>query len=317
MSRKTDPTSLLTLSPQTAPRQSSLPTARQTLREASPKQAVAPAAGVAPSVDMNPAEPHGQRAPADKRAYGEINLHLAVAPTARVVAAMAGSVGAVETGVAAGIAVAGEEVEKPRLKVVPRRERTPGERLMSNYIGYFRRKISLTPFSISALLFACLFVTPFASAEETAASQRVFASPEAASSALVSASKADDMNALSSLLGQDANQILSSGDSVADNNARDDFVRRYQEMHRLAYDDQGRVILYIGADNWPVPIPLVKKNGGWVFDTAAGTEELLYRRIGRNELFTINASKISLTPRRSMPAKPGRAAARDNLLRKS
>ena len=54
-----------------------------------------------------------------------------------------------------------------------------------------------------------------------------------------------------------------------------------------AYDDQGRVILYIGAENWPVPIPLVKKNGGWVFDTAGGTEELLFRRIGRNELFTI------------------------------
>jgi hypothetical protein len=58
-------------------------------------------------------------------------------------------------------------------------------------------------------------------------------------------------------------------------------------MHRLAYDDQARVILYVGAENWPVPIPLVKKNGGWVFDTAAGKEELLDRRVGRNELFTI------------------------------
>jgi hypothetical protein len=74
---------------------------------------------------------------------------------------------------------------------------------------------------------------------------------------------------------------------VADKNAREDFARRYQEMHRLAYDDQGRVILYIGAANWPVPIPLVKKDSGWVFDTAAGKEELLFRRIGRNELFTI------------------------------
>jgi hypothetical protein len=88
-------------------------------------------------------------------------------------------------------------------------------------------------------------------------------------------------------LGPDADQILSSGDPVADKNAREDFARRYQEMHRLAYDDQGRVILYIGAGNWPVPIPLVKKDSGWVFDTTAGKEELLFRRIGRNELFTI------------------------------
>ncbi|MGA9725394.1 MAG: DUF2950 domain-containing protein [Candidatus Binatus sp.] len=115
----------------------------------------------------------------------------------------------------------------------------------------------------------------------------MFASPDTAVSALVAATKADDMKALSSILGPDADQLLSSGDPVADKNARDDFARRYTEMHRLEYDDQGRVILYIGANNWPTPIPLVKKNGGWAFDTAAGKDELLYRRIGRNELFTI------------------------------
>ena len=115
----------------------------------------------------------------------------------------------------------------------------------------------------------------------------MFPSPDAAASALVAAGKSDDMKTLSSILGPDADQVLSSGDPVADKNAREDFVNRYQEMHRLEYDDQGRVVLYVGANNWPVPIPLVKKNGGWVFDTAAGKEELLYRRIGRNELFTI------------------------------
>jgi len=218
----------------------------------------------------------------------------------RVVAAMPDSAGAVETGVA-GIEAAAEEKVDEKIPMKPNERikecldvnayyavSAPAERLMSNYINYFKRKISFALFSISALLLACLFVTPFASAEETVASEQVFASPEAASSALVSASKADDMNALSSILGQDANQILSSGDAVADNNAREDFARRYQEMHRLAYDDQGRVILYTGADNWPVPIPLVKKDSGWVFDAAAGKEELLQRRVGRNELFTIN-----------------------------
>src|ERR1700730_10521390 len=154
---------------------------------------------------------------------------------------------------------------------------------MANKITTMRFRFFLP---LSVLLFACLSVAPFASADDTSA-QKVFPSPHAAVSALVAADKADDTKSLSSILVPDSDQILSSGDPVADKNAREDFARRYQEMHRLAYDDQGRVILYIGAGNWPVPIPLVKKDGGWVFDTAAGKDELLFRRIGRNELFTI------------------------------
>src|ERR1700686_2168194 len=154
---------------------------------------------------------------------------------------------------------------------------------MANQMNTMKFRLFL---SLSLIMFAPLFSTPLASADDSAA-QQVFPSPDAAVSALVAADKADDMKALSSVLGPDSDQILSSGDPVADKNAREDFARRYQEMHRLAYDDQGRVILYIGAGNWPVPIPLVKKDSGWVFDTAAGKEELLFRRIGRNELFTI------------------------------
>ena len=154
---------------------------------------------------------------------------------------------------------------------------------MTNEMTTTRVTLSL---ALSMFLLAWLFVTPLASADDAAA-QQVFPTASAAVSALVAADKADDMKALSSILGPDSDQVLSSGDPVADKNARDEFVRRYKEMHRLAYDDQGRVILYIGAGNWPVPIPLVKKDSGWVFDTAAGKEELLFRRIGRNELFTI------------------------------
>jgi len=158
-----------------------------------------------------------------------------------------------------------------------------GIRLMTNFLD---KSGVRNPLVLSALLLACLLFPRFGSAEENA-TQQVFPSPDAAVSALVAADKADDMKTLSSILGPDADQVLSSGDPVADKNARDDFVNRYQEMHRLEYDDQGRVVLYVGANNWPVPIPLVKKSGGWVFDTAAGKDELLYRRIGRNELFTI------------------------------
>src|SRR5258708_18904323 len=100
--------------------------------------------------------------------------------------------------------------------------------------------------ALSTLLLGWLFAAPFASADETA-TQQVFPSPDAAVTALVAAGKADDMKTLSVILGPDAEQILSSGDPVADRNARDQFARRYQEMHRVAYDDQGRVILYIGA----------------------------------------------------------------------
>src|SRR5260370_15759274 len=159
-----------------------------------------------------------------------------------------------------------------------------GKRLMSKFFNYSRLWISLahTSVALSALVLACLLVAPIASAEETG-TQQVFSSADAAASALVAAGTADEMKPLSSILGPDSDQILSSGDSVADKNARNDFVRRYHEMHRLAYDDRGRVILYIGAENWPVPLPLVKKNGGWIFDTAVGKEERLFRRIGRNE----------------------------------
>ena len=122
----------------------------------------------------------------------------------------------------------------------------------------------------------------------TSSQQQVFPSAGAAAKALIAAAHIDDMAALSSILGGDAKEVLSSGDPVADNNARDTFVAKYNQMNRLAYDDKGRVILYVGADTWPFPIPLVKKGDGWVFDTASGKKELLYRRVGRNELFTID-----------------------------
>ncbi len=164
----------------------------------------------------------------------------------------------------------------------------PGDRLMPYVFNCSRARTAINRLRmvLAALLMMCLLVPTLASAEGAAA-QQVFASPAAAVSALVAASKANDMKALSSILGPDSDQVLSSGDPVADNNARENFVSRYNEMHRLAYDDQARVVLYLGAGNWPFPIPLVKKEGGWIFDTAAGKDELLYRRVGRNELFTI------------------------------
>jgi len=135
---------------------------------------------------------------------------------------------------------------------------------------------------------ACCFLLASTAIAATSSGQQVFPTVTAAAKALVGAARTDDMTALSSILGNDAKEILSSGDPVADNSARDNFVAKYDQMQRLAYDDRGRVILYLGADNWPFPIPLVKSGDGWIFDSAAGKRELLYRRIGRNELYTID-----------------------------
>ncbi len=140
---------------------------------------------------------------------------------------------------------------------------------------------------IAALFIAVLIVPVCRAAEDSG--QRVFPTPGAAVRALVAAAKGSNPQAeIVTVLGPGASKLLSSGDPVADDNARKSFLSHYKEMHRLAYDTDGRVILYSGANNWPFPIPLVKKKNGWMFDTAAGEKELLFRRIGANELFTID-----------------------------
>src|SRR5258708_21502810 len=89
------------------------------------------------------------------------------------------------------------------------------------------------------------------------------------------------------VLGPDGKQIVSSGDETEDAQNRSNFVQRFQEMHRLVKEPDGTIVLYIGAKNWPTPIPLANKGNSWYFDTDAGKKEILFRRIGRNEISTI------------------------------
>jgi Protein of unknown function (DUF2950) len=117
--------------------------------------------------------------------------------------------------------------------------------------------------------------------------QRIFSSPEDASNALLSAARNNDERAALDILGPDGKQIISSGDATEDARARANFVEKYQQMHRLVKEPDGTTTLYIGAENWPTPIPLVNKNNSWYFDTEAGKKEILYRRIGQNEISTI------------------------------
>ena len=119
--------------------------------------------------------------------------------------------------------------------------------------------------------------------------QKHFASPEEAAQALVVAAKANDKAALLAILGSDAEGIVESGDPVADREAAERFVTAYETKHVLAKAGDAIAVLEVGADRWPLPIPLVKDASGWRFDGEAGETEIVARRIGRNELSAIQA----------------------------
>jgi hypothetical protein len=114
--------------------------------------------------------------------------------------------------------------------------------------------------------------------------QKSFASPGEAVQALVEAVKAGDMEALAAILGPEGSQLISSGDAVADKQDRAHFVLSYEESNKLERPTETKAVLVIGQDQWPLPIPVMKEGDAWRFDTAVGKEEILNRRIGRNEL---------------------------------
>jgi len=143
---------------------------------------------------------------------------------------------------------------------------------------------SLAELAAVAILLAACF--PARSVAQQAG-QKTFASPEDASNALVTAAQNNDTKAMLDILGPAGKQIVSSGDETEDAHNRANFAQRYQEMHRLVKEPDGTVTLYIGAKNWPTPIPLVNKGSAWYFDTEAGKKEILFRRVGRNEMSAI------------------------------
>ena len=114
--------------------------------------------------------------------------------------------------------------------------------------------------------------------------QKTFSTPEEASQALFEAAKNNDEKALLELFGPDGKQVISSGDGTEDTRRREYFAQRYEEMHRLVKEPDGTVTIYIGPHNWPYPISLRNKGNLWYFDTEAGKKEVLYRRIGYNEM---------------------------------
>jgi hypothetical protein len=114
-----------------------------------------------------------------------------------------------------------------------------------------------------------------------------YETPQIAVDTLIGALRSNNSAQLKEILGPDSDKVLSSGDEVADTNGRAEFLRLFDEKHDLTPEGQEKMILNVGKTEWPCPIPVVKGDKGWFFDTVAGQDELLNRRIGRNELFAI------------------------------
>jgi hypothetical protein len=136
-----------------------------------------------------------------------------------------------------------------------------------------------------------------------------FRSPGEASHALFSAVQRHDEQVLTQILGA-GTELVSSDDDAQDALDRERFVQKYQEMHRLVQDPGGVAVLYVGAENWPFPIPLASRNGVWRFDADGGAKEIRFRRIGENEATAIGICHALVAPE----AHPGADSEADSLV---
>jgi hypothetical protein len=156
-------------------------------------------------------------------------------------------------------------------------------------------------------LIAFAAVSPLAAA----AAQKTFATPAAAVDALIAANRGNHIGKLLDILGPQSAELIHSGDPIADRRARERFVAAYDKAHKLERDSDNKAILIVGEDEWPLPIPLIRTRARWRFDTKAGAEEILNRRIGRNELTVIEVCRAYVAAQREYAAKnlgPGGSA---------
>jgi len=141
--------------------------------------------------------------------------------------------------------------------------------------------------SIAAVMMIAGFYQIGIAADVKQPKQKTFPSPEEAVRGLFDAVKGNDTKELLAIFGPSGKELISSGDEVADETGRDRFVQAYEEMNKLVKESDTKVILHVGNGDWPLPIPIVKRGESWRFDTKEGKEEILNRRIGRNELNTV------------------------------
>ena len=143
--------------------------------------------------------------------------------------------------------------------------------------------------TLARLLLLVAALSMSGTAAFAAAQQKVFGSPEEAAQALVAAAEKGDLGEMQVILGPGSQALVRSGDAAADRRGRERFVQAYREAHRVEAQGDAKAVLLFGKDEWPLPIPLVKVAAGWRFDAAQGREEVLNRRVGRNELSAIQA----------------------------
>jgi hypothetical protein len=141
-----------------------------------------------------------------------------------------------------------------------------------------------TPHQVALLAVLLLLVLNVPSSLAQQGNEKTFATPGDATLALYTAVKSGDGQTVAAIFGSNSNDILHTGDDVADKNMADNFIRRYEQMHRVVIEPDQTATLYIGAENWPLPISIVKNSSGaWYFDTESGKKEILQRRVGANE----------------------------------
>jgi hypothetical protein len=163
------------------------------------------------------------------------------------------------------------------------------------------RKFSLSQLLLPALFAVLLSVAPCLAATDNTA-QKSFASPEEAFKSLVQAARSNDTTELAAVLGPGSQEIVSSGDPVADKSGRERFVTLYDEKIVIEGAETGWAVVSLGNEDYPFPIPVVKDGDVWRFDTEAGKEELLNRRIGRNELEVIEVLRAYVDAQREYAA---------------
>jgi hypothetical protein len=171
---------------------------------------------------------------------------------------------------------------------------TEGKIMKSKSSIHLENKLVLAV--LMAVLFclpAILSGAPQQSSEPAAIAQKGFAKPKEAAEALVKAAEGYDLSALLEILGPDGKNLVSTEDPVLDKNNAKAFAERAREKQSLAKDpsDKNRYFLSVGKLDWPMPIPVVKREGKWYFDSKAGHDEILYRRIGANELNAIEVCR--------------------------
>ncbi len=165
------------------------------------------------------------------------------------------------------------------------------------------RLISVCRVAIPALILGVAMSALGARALAATAEQETFSAPEQAIDALIAADRSNNTAELLKILGPDSEKIISSGDPIADKAGRNRFAAAYDASHKLERPGADKVDLIVGTEDWPYPIPLVREGAVWRFDTKAGENVILTRRIGRNELKVIEVCRAYVEAQREFAAK--------------